>query len=127
MKKVKVFLAVIVLGLTSTTLLGAEESSDVNFPSETIILRPKIPAGRPNAPSRIQIECAYHDGVLEFSFPESVEVMMVDLINAEQSVAGIVYRDAPTLELPPLCGEFEIRCTTDDGRTYYGMIQLSVQ
>lgn len=96
------------------------------MPSKTIILRPKEPAGRPNAPSRIQIECSYHDGSLEFSFPENVEAMMVSINNEEQNVIGMVYRDSPIFELPPLSGTFEISCMTDDGRIYYGIIQLYI-
>ena len=126
MKHLKVLLILIVLGMASPTLSVAGNNSGGKVPSETIILRPRKPAGRPNAPSRSQIECSYHNGILEFSFPENVDVMVVELCNEEHSVTETVYRDSPILELPPLCGVFDIRCMTDDGRIYYGMIQLSV-
>ena len=126
MKHLKVLLTFIVLALASPTLLQAEKDGSGNVPSETIVLRPKEPKGRPNAPSRIRIECNYYGDTLEFTFPANVEMMFVELINEENSTAGIVYSDSPNFELPPLCGEFEIRCTTDDGKTYYGMIQLSM-
>lgn len=127
MKNLKFLFAILALALTfqwsfadSSTTSGSGSSAIKNT-----ILKNKSHnnSHRPNAPSRLYIECFYGEGFVEFIFPDGVQTMEVRVYNGVDEYAGTVSVENPLFELPILSGEYEIECSCDDGRIFSGMIE----
>lgn len=81
---------------------------------------------RPNAPSRVFIECEYSAGVLYFVLPADVEYADIYVESAGAVVfSGDITADECALLVPGLTGEYTITCITDDGREFVGDITLN--
>ncbi len=123
MKKFIVFALLLIFGLSiSATMSASDDNSGVDIPYDTILLHPSRPSGRPNAPSRVYIECTYGIGFINFSFPENIQEVSVEIYNEEESVAGHVTNSFPRLDLPELTGSFTIICMTEDNRVFQGTL-----
>lgn len=77
---------------------------------------------RPNAPSRVYIECEYCAEYIEFTLPEGVTAISVVLTNGDDTLMDVATVESPVIYLPTLYGEYEMTCTTDDGRDFYGTL-----
>lgn len=126
MKKLKVLLTLIVMGLASPTLLEAAENSGVKVPNDIIILRPRKPVGRPNAPSLISIECRCHDGIL---------TLTSNCYEGEFSLSFENYETGATYEIPSIqigesvplsleIGEYQLTAVGEDGTELIGFMQV---
>lgn len=126
MKKLKVLLTFIVLGLASPTLLEAAENSGVKVPNDIIILHPKEPVGRPNAPSLISIECRCNDGILTLTSDYYEGGFSLSFENYE---TGAIYK-IPSLQIGesvPLAleiGEYQLTAVGEDGTELIGYMQV---
>lgn len=90
------------------------------------VLREKSASGRPKAPARYNVECTYILGYMEFTFPSEVSYMSVEIYEGETLIwNGFVTLDSPAIEIPILCGEHNVICTTDNGAEYGGIVCFS--
>lgn len=101
---------------------GEPKSKDMTSGKKTVLSLSKKGTARPNALSNIGMECFYGDGFIEFEFPEGVQYLYVKVYDMLFEFEGIVTKDSPTLEIPSHHGEYNIECTTDDGRMFSGII-----
>lgn len=127
MKRVKVYLALLMLSAYFLSSAVANTNECLQGPTlqKVKFLRCKVqPAGRPNAPSRVFIECTYGDGGMEFTFPEGVETLTVQISNEGETLTFVATSEEPRFEIPVLTGEYAIQCTTDDGRVFAGVIEF---
>lgn len=89
---------------------------------ETSLYQRRDNVGRPNAPPRVTIECIYGEGCLSIVIPEGVMCISVKVYNDTEEYFGFVTTEDATMTLPILIGEYNIECTTDDGRVFCGVI-----
>ena len=126
MKSLKVLLTLIVVGLTSSPLLEAADNSGGNVPNELVILRPRIPVGRPNAPSPLSLECWYNDGILTLDSNYYVGEFSLCFENYE---TGATY-EIPSIQIgesAPLAleiGEYQLTAVAEDGTELIGFMQI---
>ena len=110
----------IVLSATSLNCLASGHFPSSRIP--TTFRFPKNPS-RPNAPSKVEIECYYEVGYMELSLPEGVEELTVTLYQNGLCVYyGVATPEASILEIPELIGEVEVECVDTLGRRYVGTI-----
>ena len=125
MQKLKLFIVAAICCLSIITVSAIPDSHQSSSNSSSTVLHQKGPASqRPNAPSRVYIECRYGAGVMEFSFIEGVNSMSVTVANESYQSFDIVTAEEPMMELSLPSGEYAIECLTDDGRTFTGTIVL---
>lgn len=122
MRSIIVPLIFAVCSLLSTAIYASEGGSDTKVPDKTIVLYDNIPSGRPNAPSRVYIECTYGSGFINFSFPESIQEISVEIYNEDESICGVVTNNFPCMELPDMSGNYNIVCTTENNKIYRGIL-----
>jgi hypothetical protein len=105
-------------------MANPENSESANVSTNVVILRPKSLPTRPNAPSRNFIECSYDIGYLNLNLPTGVNYANVSISEISSDIIweGYVSTDSYTIQIPVLSGEYEIDCTTDDGRVYFGTL-----
>ncbi len=91
---------------------------------QKLSLRQKQPGKRPNAPSRVFIDCYYADGVIEFAFPDGTSALDVSIANDSGLWVATVTPELPALLIDGITGNITIECTAPDGRTFIGNIIL---
>lgn len=126
MDKLK-FLILSVVLVISCNVAMADSSSSGNTTEKATTKKTVLYAShkgslRPNAPSRLCMECNYGDGVIEFLLPEGVESLFVRVYDSLFELEGIVTCANPRFEIPNLQGEYSIECITEDGRVFSGII-----
>lgn len=121
--KLSIFLTSIFVCFTSI-ISFADSTTEVKTRktiSTTIIRSKKTSTGnRPNAPSKIFIECQYGEGWINFSFPDTSNVLYVEISNDSETWTGVATLYEPTIETPCFEGLYTIQCTTDDDRIFIG-------
>ena len=107
-------------------VLGSDpkDQAPKDLPKTVILRHTKHDSLRPNAPSRVIIECAYGDGVLQLHLPSGVYYANLRLMNDTYVWEGLVTADNPTVEIPSLNGEYTLLCQTDDGRIFTGLLEF---
>lgn len=92
---------------------------------KTEILHERNPGDRPKAPSRIFIECRYGIGHMEFSIPENIYGMTVNILREEAcEFSCYVTSEEPYIDIPTFSGEYTVQCVTDDGSIFSGILQF---
>lgn len=129
MKRLRIFLVVLLgcFSFSATIADSGSQNSSSDTPtkqhSKITLLHLKRASNRPNAPSRVGIECAYGDGFVEFFLPESISGLSVIIHDDSDEWHGFVTRDESILEIPTaLTGEYSVECTADDGKVYSGYL-----
>lgn len=107
---------------------SGDQKTDTPVPpqqlSKITLLHLKPASKRPNAPSRVGIECVYGEGYMTFAIPDSSFSLFVNVYNESAEWTGVVTQDDSTFELPDsMAGLYSVECTADDGRTYAGTIE----
>ena len=126
MKKFNLLLTLIVVGLSSSTMSEAAENSGGKVPYETIILQPKRPVKRPNAPSLIRIECSYYDGILSLTSDYYEGGFSLSFENYETGATYTVpsIQIGETVSLVLEIGEYELTAVSEDGTELIGFMQI---
>ncbi len=78
---------------------------------------------RPNAPSRLTLECLYGDGFIEPIFPNGTQTLSVRVYNDVEEWSDVVSVTNPILRLPVLAGEYRVECIDDSNRSFHGFIE----
>ena len=100
----------------------ADEQPPVSSKKETILIPGNKRTTRPEAPSRVFIMCAYDSEHIYFQLPAGINFITVDLTGETDQWSGVATSENPCVEIPDLIGEYEIVCTTDDGRVFSGLL-----
>ena len=122
----------ILLAMSFVAVPTSAESNPIGVPfhqgrlvhGKTVLRQDKRNSKRPNAPSRLYMECFYGEGFIEFVIPEGTESLSVRVYKEEEEWTGIVSMTNPIFELPELCGEYKVECIDDSGRTFSGIIEF---
>lgn len=122
MKKICLLL---ILGILTFGISYADNDGSKNEGTSSMTLVKSQHNGRPNAPSRYVIECEYNSSFIKFMLPPFVESIDVEFEN-EEGIAFECFVPAsdPVVSIPSLIGTYIIRCTTDGGSVYEGIIEL---
>ena len=128
MKKLLLTVLLLCAGVPAVILSSipacATQSTPNNKNKTRLDLKPRNQ--RPNAPSRVFVECEYSAGVLYFTLPGDVEYADIYIESAGAVVfSGDITADECALLIPGLAGEYTITCITDDGREFVGDITLN--
>lgn len=130
MKKVKFLFTILAISLAFGMATASPDNNQNPGQSGThknvhdaILRHNKEKSGRPNAPSRLYIECFYGDGFIRFVFPDGTQTLSVRVYNDSEEWDGVVSVTNPTLELPPLSGEYTVECSDDANRSFRGIIE----
>lgn len=128
MNRLKLFImAFAVCSLMSTAAADSSNSGSQNSSCDVarVVLRHVKPAkNRPNAPSRISMECFYGDGFIQPIFPEGVNSLCIRLYTETDEWTETVTISNNIVVLPPLKGTYCVECISDDGRTFVGEIDF---
>lgn len=110
-----------VMGVSA--IAHADSNQPYTYKGKQILVPDRKPTNRPNAPSRVFIECAYGEGFIELSFPAGVETIDAAIYAGESPVwVGQLTADEPSAEIPTLNGEHVITCTSDLEQTFSGLL-----
>lgn len=126
MDKLK-FLILGVVFAFSCNIVMADSSSSGNTSEKattkkTVLYASPTGSLRPNAPSRLSMECSYGEEFIEFLLPEGVESLFIRVYDSLFELDGMVTCSNPRFETPNLQGEYSIECITEDGRVFFGII-----
>ena len=127
MKISKISAGLLVLASMLPLPMRADETAPkdpVKDPYKTIIIREPRPKNRPEAPSRVYIECRYGAGFMWFQLPAGVYQATLRLSNDTFVWEGLVTTDNPMVEIPSLTGEYTLLCQTDNGRLFTGLLEF---
>lgn len=82
---------------------------------------------RPEAPSRVFIECHYWRGKIRLVFPPQSDMRSAEVIISKEESAiwmGYVTRENPEVAIPVLFGEYDITCHTDGNQIFKGKLNF---
>jgi len=103
--------------------MGNSPILEYSVRGQTVLRQHRGTTKRPNAPSRLYIECFYGDGFIQFVIPDGTQTLSVRVYNDSEEWSGVVSIANPTLELPTLIGEYTVECIDDSNRSFYGTIE----
>lgn len=121
-KRIFMAITMILLFISSFSAL-AEEPTNVQQNTTTILTNKKGVNDRPQMPSRNHILCFYKNGFLGFDANFEYEYMEV-VISGPESCSDMLTPMQPFIEAPALSGTYTIRCTTYGGAVYEGTLTL---
>lgn len=124
MKKGIIAILTVLLSILSANADSKTEPDSSQTVGRTILHHKKTDNPRPNAPSRVVIECSYGLNFIEFQMPEGANTLSVTVYNDDESFYGVVLKENPVFYTPQLNGEYMVQCVTDDGRVFAGTIEL---
>lgn len=124
MLKLKFFIIVtlyVTIGIYSMAN-SPEGKSSITESVHHVILSQHKHSKRPSIPSKDYIVCSYEMGYMEFSFPQSVHYIIVQLNNDNDEWTGVVTMDEPYVYIPQMIGEYIITCTDQNNRIFSGTV-----
>lgn len=125
MRKVRIIILVIVAVLSGIVAFAdSQKGGRPPMLGKTVILHQKVLSKRPNAPSRNVMECMYGDGFITCEFSEEVHSISIRLYNDCEEYSAIISQDNATMVIPPLSGEYNIECHSDNGRVFVGFLNF---
>lgn len=122
MKRLKLFVFLILCGITAFPILAASDSNSTTIPKTTDTPK-ENPFNRPKAPARNGIVCTYSSGGIELVLPSDITMVSVVIWNENETAwTGIISHDEPYSPLPGLSGEYKIECIGDNGSSYSSIL-----
>lgn len=123
MKRLKLFVFLILCGITAFPILAASDSNATILHKITDKDTNENPKNRPKAPARNGIVCTYSSGGIELVLPSDITMVSVVIWNENETAwTGIISHDEPYSPLPGLSGEYRIECVGDNGSTYSSIL-----
>ncbi|MDE5812410.1 MAG: hypothetical protein K2G64_01235 [Muribaculaceae bacterium] len=124
MKLLNFLLFFVIVSLPLQVVADRNDNSTQHPTATTVLSQKRHTTTRPEAPSRVFIMCAYDSEHLYFQLPAGVIFITVDLIGETNQWSGVATAEFPRVDIPVLMGEYEINCTTDDGRVFSGFLSF---
>ncbi len=126
MKKIelKILLGVLIFLFTTPIVLNADNTTKPERNEHTSLLIASKFSKRPNAPSRVFIECRYDEETMMFIMPDGIEYAEISISqNDEVIMTDVITRDMCILPSPShAAGEYLVSCTSSDGRVFQGYL-----
>lgn len=122
MKRLKLFVFLILCGITVFPILASSDSNSKIIPNTTETSK-ENPHNRPKAPARNGIVCTYSSDGIELVLPSGISMVSVVIWNENGTAwTGIISHDEPYSPLPGLSGEYKIVCIGDNGSSYSSIL-----
>lgn len=124
MRHLNRILLLVVCIIATFNLYSFADNKTGSTKKEYVILHPKTDMKRPNAPSRVFIECRYDEETMMFIMPEGIEYAEISISqNDEVIMTDVITRDMHILPSPSHpAGEYFVSCTSSDGRVFQGYL-----
>lgn len=105
----------------------ADTTTGPSGSTQHIIIPPKNPTNRPNAPARIYLVAYYNAEYIDFIFPDGVSEITVEFVSPDHPdriFSGTATIDNVRVPMPDNGGSYDMTCVTDTGISFYGRISF---